>query len=316
MITNGRYRAARFTGGGRVETTTLQRPAPRPTEVSIRVIHCGVCASNVPPWQGRPWFNYPLAEGAPGHEAVGIVEEVGKDVETSFRGTRVAYIGQQGFAEYEVAPASALLALPSEVGQDFLGEPLACTMNIFHRANIQHGDVVAIVGAGFLGRLLVPLALQRGARVLIVSRREIAVPPGVEVIVGERREEIVTRVEAATEGRLCDVVIEATGYQEPLDLAGEITRIRGRLIIAGYHQEPRVINMQLWNWRGLDVINAHERDPAVYLAGMRDALDTVRAGQWSLDGLISHRFPLDQLGEALRLTAERPPGFTKAVIDL
>jgi len=54
-------------------------------------------------------------------------------------------------------------------------------------------------------------------------------------------------------------VIEAAGQQWPLDLATELTRERGRLIIAGYHQDgPRQINMQLWNWRGLDVINAHE----------------------------------------------------------
>ena len=91
---------------------------------------------------------------------------------------------------------------------------------------------------------------------------------------------------------------------------------RGRfgLVIAGYHQETRQVNMQLWNWRGLDVINAHERDPAVYLKGMRLAVETVGAGTWKLDGLISHRFRLDQLPEALHCTAERPPGFIKAVI--
>lgn len=74
--------------------------------------------------------------------------------------------------------------------------------------------------------------------------------------------------------------------------------------------------MQLWNWRGLDVINAHERDPEVYLEGMRGALDAVRSGVWPLRELISDRFPLEQLGEALRVTAERPLGFKKAVIEL
>ena len=51
-------------------------------------------------------------------------------------------------------------------------------------------------------------------------------------------------------------------------------------MIAGYHQDgPRQVNMQLWNWRGLDVINAHERDPAVYVQGIREAVEAVAAGR-------------------------------------
>ncbi len=87
---------------------------------------------------------------------------------------------------------------------------------------------------------------------------------------------IIDRVKQLTGGQLCDRVIEVVGEQWPLDLAAELTRERGRLIIAGYHQEgPRQVNMQLWNWRGLDVINAHERDPKVYLEGIRLAVDAV-----------------------------------------
>jgi hypothetical protein len=54
------------------------------------------------------------------------------------------------------------------------------------------------------------------------------------------------------------------------DLAGELCAERGRLVIAGYHQDGmRQVNVQLWNWRGIDVINAHERDPQAYVDGMR-----------------------------------------------
>lgn len=151
---------------------------------------------------------------------------------------------------------------------------------------------------------------------LAISRRDVADLGAATLIVCEDAGEIVQRVKAETGERLCDVVIEATGAQQPLNLAGELTRVRGRLVIAGYHQDPRQVNMQLWNWRGLDVINAHERDPEVYLEGMRGALDAVRSGVWPLRELISDRFPLEQLGEALRVTAERPLGFKKAVIEL
>ena len=75
------------------------------------------------------------------------------------------------------------------------------------------------------------------------------------------------------------MVIEATGQQRPLDLAAELTRVRGRLVIAGYHQDgPRSVNMQLWNWRGIDVINAHERDPEIYRRGMDEGVRLLAAG--------------------------------------
>ena len=55
-------------------------------------------------------------------------------------------------------------------------------------------------------------------------------------------------------------------------LAGDVTGVRGRLVIAGFHQDgPRTVDLQLWNWRGIDVVNAHERAPAVALDGIRQA---------------------------------------------
>jgi NADPH:quinone reductase len=289
---------------------------PAPNEVCVRVSQCGVCASNVAPWQGRSWFNYPLEPGAPGHEASGEIAAIGEAMEGWHVGERVSYIGYRGFAELENVPAGSLLRLPGDCDDDFIGEPLACAMNIFRRAGVRPGDVVAIVGLGFLGRLLVPVILQRGAQVIAVTRRECGIDDRVTLVVGTDTPRMVEEVRRLTHGNMCDVVIEATGAQTPLELAGELTKVRGRLVIAGYHQEGRQVNMQLWNWRGLDVINAHERDPEVYLEGMRLAIDAVRAGPWRQHGLITHRFPFDQLGEALRCTAERPPGFIKAAVTL
>jgi threonine dehydrogenase-like Zn-dependent dehydrogenase len=110
-------------------------------------------------------------------------------------------------------------------------------------------------------------------------------------------------------------VIEATGQQWPLDLAAELTSVRGRLIIAGYHQDgPRQVNMQLWNWRGLDVINAHERDQSIYMKGIREAVDAAARGELPFQSLCTHTFPLEQLSEAFQLLRSRPDGFVKALV--
>jgi threonine dehydrogenase-like Zn-dependent dehydrogenase len=126
---------------------------------------------------------------------------------------------------------------------------------------------------------------------------------------------IIELVKQLTGGHFCDRVIEAVGKQWPLDLAAELTRERGRLVIAGYHQDgPRQVNMQMWNWRGLDVINAHERDPAVYLQGISDAVAAVVDGRLDPMPLYTHHYPLSELDTALNATRDRPDGFLKALV--
>jgi len=103
--------------------------------------------------------------------------------------------------------------------------------------------------------------------------------------------------------------------QETLDLAGELAKERGRLVIAGYHQDGvRQVNMQMWNWKGLDVINAHERDGEIYLRGMRASIDAVVAGALDPTPLYTHIYPLEDLSHALDLLGTRPEGFLKALV--
>ena len=71
------------------------------------------------------------------------------------------------------------------------------------------------------------------------------------------------------------------------------------------------MNLQNWNWKGLDVINAHERHPDRYTSGMRRAVDAFAAGRFDHRPLLTHDYPLEELGQALRDTAERPAGFMK-----
>jgi threonine dehydrogenase-like Zn-dependent dehydrogenase len=193
-------------------------------------------------------------------------------------------------------------------------------MNIFRRSEIAPGQTVAIVGIGFLGAILTRLASEAGARVIAVSRRpfslDVARAMGAaETIPMANHERIIGDVKELTGGAFCDRVIEAVGKQWPLDLSAELTRERGRLVIAGYHQDgPRQVNMQLWNWRGLDVINAHERDPEVYMAGIRAAVAAVNSGRLDPRPLYTHVYPLERLGEALDATRDRPDGFLKALV--
>ena len=313
--------AAVLTGPGKLMIDRAPVPEPGPGQVRIRIEGCGVCASNLTPWDGPVWMEFPTQPGALGHEGWGIIDALGEQVEDCAPGDRVGFLSGKAYAEFDLAEADQVVKLPpGSAGQDLPLEPFGCAFNIFRRSDIRPGQTVAIVGVGFLGAILAKLASDAGARVIAISRRqasrELATRMGaIETIPMDDHWQIIERVRELTNGAFCDRVIEAVGKQWPLDLAAELTREGGRLVIAGYHQDgPRQVNMQLWNWRGFDVINAHERDPAVSTQGMREAVAAIECGQIDPKLLITHRYPLGRLDEALTATRDRPGAFVKAVV--
>ncbi len=316
------WRAAVVAGPGRVEIVRNTAMEPGPEEVLVAVDGCGVCGSHLPLWEGRPWFDYPLPPGAPGHEAWGHVETVGDGVDNLASGTEIAFLSDRAFASAALVRADQVVPLPSRLsGQPFPGEALGCGFNAGARSGFGPGQTVAVVGIGFIGAVITWVAAKAGARVIAISRRpfalEIATAMGADEVIGlDDPAAVVGAVGRLTDGRLCDVAVEAVGLQGPLDLAGQLTRERGRLVVAGFHQDgPRTVDLQLWNWRGLDVINAHERDPEVALDGIRAAVAAVEEGVFDPTALSTHRYPLDRLDLAMDAMVARPPGFLKAWVQ-
>jgi threonine dehydrogenase-like Zn-dependent dehydrogenase len=323
MIATDRMSAAVMRGDGRIALERVPVPRPGAKEVCVRLEGCGVCASNLPVWAGRPWFNYPMDPGSPGHEGWGEIAALGDEVEDFAIGERVALLSGRAYAGYDVADAQAIARIPGNATDMPLpGEPLACAMNIFRRSQIERDQWVAIVGVGFIGALLVQLASNAGARVIALSRRPYALDIAQQCgaahtfATGDMHAAI-GAVRELTGGAGCERVIEAAGEQATLDIASAVSAEGGRLMIAGYHQDgPRTVDMQQWNWRGLDVINAHERDPKVAARGLREAMDAVRDGRLDPAALLTHRMPLDRLGHAFELMSARPEGFLKAVVTM
>jgi threonine dehydrogenase-like Zn-dependent dehydrogenase len=315
-------RAAVITAPGTCEVRRVDTPRPAPDQVLVRIEGCGVCGSNLPLWEGRAWFSYPTPPGTPGHEGWGRVVATGACARGVPVGRRVAFLSERAFAEYDVASAGSLVELPETLDDAAVpGEPLGCAMNIWRRSRIEPGHTVAVIGIGFLGALLVQLAVHAGARVIAISQRPFSLALArrmgapATLALGDDDGPIVARVLELTGGKGCDRVLELVGLERPLDLAGKLCRVRGRLVIGGFHQDgPRRVDMFLWNWRGLDVINAHEREPAAHVSGMSAAIDRVLAGGLDPEPLYTHRVALDHAGEAFELLRQRPAGFVKALV--
>ncbi|NDU99794.1 MDR/zinc-dependent alcohol dehydrogenase-like family protein [Pseudoroseicyclus tamaricis] len=314
-------RAAQVTAAGEVSMVEAPLPEPGEGEVRVKLEGCGVCASNLGPWAGPEWMSFPLEPGELGHEAWGVIDAVGAGVDEGRLGERVAALGFRGYATHDVVPADAAIPLPAALeGRPVPAEPLACGVMIFERAQIRPGDTVAIIGIGFLGALLTSLSARAGARVIAISRRaeslDMAREMGAaETVPMEDHWTIMEEVRGLTCGDGADITIECTGHQWPLDLAAEITRESGRLVIAGYHQDgPRQVNMQTWNWRAFDIVNAHERSREKNLAAMRRAVEMLATGELQPDRLYTHRYGLEDVGAALDATRDKPEGFIKALV--
>ncbi len=318
----GVMRAAVLAEPRRFELREAPIPTPGRAQVRVRLEGCGVCASGLPVWQGRPWFQYPLEPGALGHEGWGVIDAAGEDASDWKPGQRVACLSEHAYAEYDVADVGAMVRIPDEVEGPFPAEPLACAMNVMRRADIRAGQTVAVVGVGFLGALLIALSHRAGAKVIAISRRpwslKLALQQGaVATAQLEDRDAAVRTVQRHTNKAGCERVIEAAGVQETLDVATELIAVNGRLVIAGYHQDgTRQVNLQKWNWNGIDVINAHERDPAKYVQGMRAAVDAVAGGSLDPTPLYTHVLPLERLNDAFEMLDRRPDGFVKALVGI
>jgi threonine dehydrogenase-like Zn-dependent dehydrogenase len=305
-------KAAVLQGNGRSLLATRDVAEPGPGEVLVQLEGCGVCASTLPAWQGRPWFSYPLEAGSPGHEPWGRVVECGEGVTDFAPGDRVTGLSYRAYAEYDLARADQLVKLPPGLDdRPFPGEALACGMNVFDRAAISPGMPVAVVGAGFIGGMVIQNAAAAGAAVTAFSQRQWSLD--------RAREQGAVAARPIGEGtggeETWPCVVECTGTQGGLDTASKLVGIRGRLVVAGYHQEGlRSVDMQEWNWKGIDVINAHERDPERYVGGMRAALEAIEQKRIDPWPLFTHSLPLDDIDRAFELMEQRPDGFTKAVL--
>jgi threonine dehydrogenase-like Zn-dependent dehydrogenase len=293
-------------------------PSIAPDEVLVQVVVSGVCASELEPWVDGP----PEGEVRyPGHEVSGVVAELGADVTGLDIGDRVGvWVTERGFAEYVAVRAAYCFAAGGGPLDLALAEPIACSVNAVEAADVQLGDDVVVIGAGFMGNLVQSLAAVRGPRQLIVADARAdaldrAAKLGATRVVDVTRESLPDVVRSLTDGRGADITFECTGTQAALTACGDTTRMSGTIAIVGFHQgADRAVPLAYWNWMAFRLVNAHFRDLAVIMRGMSVGMRLLSAGVLSMDGLVSHRFPLERINEAFATLRDKPEGFVKAVV--
>jgi threonine dehydrogenase-like Zn-dependent dehydrogenase len=253
-----------------------------------------------------------------------VVVAVGPEVSRVGEGDRVTGLFKGAYADYCLATETELLPVPDGVAaENALGEPLACLVNAQRRTPVELADRVALIGLGYMGLGMLQLLKLRGpSRIVAIDVREDARAAARSLGADEvyHPSQLPEEYPLTTFGdwqsdRGFDVVVEGSGTQPGLTLAGELVRAHGVLSILGYHQGgPRQVAVGMWNWKAIDVVNAHVRRHADLLESMRIGLELAATGLLDLGALVTHRYSLGEVDRAYADLQHKPPGFVKAVI--
>jgi threonine dehydrogenase-like Zn-dependent dehydrogenase len=290
------------------------------TECLVKVRACGVCHSEQHQWQIKvPGLEYPRRIG---HEVAGEVLKVGSMVKEFKIGDRVAvWIDRNGYSEEIVAEESKMFKISSAIPfEEALAEPIGCTTNGIIRTNITIGDSIALVGTGFMGLILLQQIKLAGASLIIsIDIREdmldLASSLGADITINPLKENVDQRINELTKSGKVDVSFEVGGNETTLNLAAQICRMEGKLVIFGYHPGERKINdLGYWNWMAFSIVNAHFRDMKTIIDGSRLGIELLNAGRINMKPLITNKFQIEDIEEAFTMAKLKPKGFVKSVI--
>lgn len=355
MASQSTMTAVRLHGPSDLRVEQIAHPgAPGPGEVLLCVTAVGICGSDLHSYKdariGGAALQSPLILG---HEFAGVVEAVGPgpdNLDGQFHslapGVRVAvdpaqpcwrcemceqgqpnlclhlhfcgaYPDHGSLCQWLLMPARSCFPIPDSMDEASaaLLEPLGIAMHAIDLAKIRVADRVAILGAGSVGLFLLQLARLSGAQPIFVSdkfpwrleaaRRYGAIPINCD------ETDPVKAVLQATQGRGVDVAIEAAWADESVQQAAEMARLGGQMIIVGISESDRIeLKHSTVRRKGL-TIHLARRMKHTYPRAIRLA----RSGAVDLQGVVSHRFPLEKTPEAFAMNAAYQDQVLKVVIE-
>ncbi|HQF83342.1 MAG: alcohol dehydrogenase catalytic domain-containing protein [Smithellaceae bacterium] len=326
-------KAAVLHGAKDIRTQTVDDPVCAPHGVIIKVNSCGICGSDL------HWYKFDGHEGTIfGHELSGDIVEVGKDVRGVEIGTRCTAVGfspcnecfwcRQGkahrcqamellgyqlpgaMAEYVhipfAAPGRTVFPIPGEMSYEDAAsvEPFSISYFSVNRGQPKPDEVVAVIGLGVIGLYAVQILKAMGVKKVIAagrrpSRLEAARLSGADVIIDAATQSTVEAVMEATGLMGVNTVVECAGNQAAFDQAVEMARGGGKILLVGVYEDPLT-------WQPLPVIGKNLTLIGCLGGNFPAVIDLFKAGKVKTEGMISHRFGLDEAAQAFRTQLEDP----------
>ncbi|HUS09723.1 MAG TPA: bi-domain-containing oxidoreductase [Pyrinomonadaceae bacterium] len=266
---------------------------------------------------------------AVGYSAAGIVTECAKDIMDFRPGDRVACAGTDYASHAEIisVPRNLCVRLPEQLTfeEGAFGTVGAIALQGVRLAEPTLGESIVVIGLGLVGQLTVQLLKANGCRVFGVdideTRVQLALASGAEIacVPDDARE----KVKRWSRGRGADacIIAAATPSNDPIELAGDISRLKGRVIAVGmvgmnvprdiYYQGELTLKVSLSYGPGRHDLEYEERGhdyPVAYVRwtearNIEAFLDLLGAGRIDVKPLVTHRFPINDAPRAYQLIA-------------
>ena len=329
----------------RFELIEEEIPPVGEKELLVKIVTSGLCHSDMPSWLGTraqilneddssSTVSPPPFPIRFGHEAQGIVEELGSKV-TGFKvGDFVTGAIKPGYASYAVCPEDKLVKLPKGPKNPFdcIAEPLMCIVNIVRIACPEFGDTAVVIGCGCMGLLTIGGLRKSGAKNLIAldlvdERLEQAKQWGATHTVNPSKEDAKKAVFEIGGGYGADVVVEISGNLKGLDTALAVLRDsklwdhqgRGKILVASVYGKDD-------QWSGNNGFEIVGKAPIIYGSHPRFATDprenyrrAIQAYEddvMPIDRMITHRFKLEEINKGFEMLASNKDGYIKGILDL
>jgi len=328
-------KAAVLRGPRDIRIEMVETPSIRDDEVLVKVMACGICGTDVHAYK-KGGGAKPQERLILGHEFSGEVAKVGQAVQGLKVGDRAVGMGyrncgscywcQQGqtelcpqplvpgegldgaFAEYVVVPrpivGKTFFQIPEGLGWEEAAtiEPLAVACYAVTRARIQEKETVAILGAGMIGQCIAQVCQTMGTRTIVSepspTRLTLAEKLGAGMVLNPRDVDPVKSIATATSGDMASAVFECSGSPIAFRQAVEIARPFGKIIQVGMFEDSLELSPDL-----ASMMFAFKNLTLRGSGGQRwdMAIDLMRSGQVKTRDLITHRFPLDGIGEGFEV---------------
>jgi 2-desacetyl-2-hydroxyethyl bacteriochlorophyllide A dehydrogenase len=302
-------------------------PEPEANEVLVEMEVCGVCGWDLLAYSGRfaRFHPYPFRAG---HEGLGKVVKTGCLVSDLPLGTRVACheipIDARGgglMARHAVRNRLKVTPLPDAPLpiHEWIIEPVACALNGIQHAGIQPGDSVALVGAGYMGLLLLQLLRQTLAgRVTIFepNTRRLELAKSFAPDLGGWNFQAPLQEGAAPEERSAyDVVIETGGSTASLGLAFSLAKPFAIIENFAWHHHKHEFDLDEWHTKGWRILNIQPQMNPSFDALFPAAATLMAAGAVTNKGLVTHVVPFEDAEEVYKAGLDRTGGYIKGVVD-
>ena len=289
--------------------------------VLIKLKYCGVCYSEHYDWKTKG--------GTFGHEPMGVIVQVGKNVEGFAVGDRVSGLwgstlpGAGGMVQYAVANprTETVVKLPDNVrDEDLVLEPLACIYSAVSKTRCSMpGTHVCVVGCGYMGCGAISLLKARGCYVVAVdireSSRKDALTYGADEALSPQ--EALARYGNDADHPGFEMVMEWGETNESLDTAIQLTRMCGQLCVGAYHTgEKRLVDVQQLNIKAIDMLSVHPREANLTDTGARNAAEMLGRGTWNYKNIPTMIYPMNRFDQAQADLEAKYGHHMKALIDM